>query len=226
MSSNPEHDELIDNIKRPVRYYRISINGYGGELVYDDATKEEFEYWNSKQAREDCGVDEDSNALSEFLWSYDDDPEKFKKVPEPFRREGNWWAQDGIMHVQGAETGSATITIEELEADSLQSNVIKTIAEYNSFYDFIDENEIDVEVSDLETDSNYMFFGMSVEKGLFFEGLLETQGPIVLSKLKFLTLECHNGDEIITDVHYDEDSVESWEQDTNGKDMIVEIVEV
>lgn len=226
MSSNPEHDELIDNIKRPVRYYRISISGYGGELVYDTATKEQYEYWNSNQAKEDCGVESDENALSEYLWSFEDDPDRFGKVPKSVHREGNWHEQDSVAHLMGAAVDSASITIEELDADHLMADVIKEIVINVPIYDFVDEEDAEINITELEFESEYVFFGMSVEKGTFFDAVLETQGPINLSKLKFEVRECHNGDEIITDVYYNDELVESQENDTNGKDMIIEIVEV
>jgi hypothetical protein len=226
MSKNPEHDELIENIKRPTRYYRITISGWGGEIAYDTATKEKFEYWNSAQAKIDCGVDEDENALSEYLWSFEDDPDRYANVPENVRIEGNWYEQDGIEHLQGATVDSAMVTVEELESESLKANVIKTLVDYQPIYELLDDEYSNLEIKEVELNGDYVFFGMSVEKGTFFEGLLETQGPIDLKKLSFVAFECHNGDEIITDVYYDGDSVESWECDTNGKDMIIEIVEI
>ena len=41
-----ENQELIDNIKGP-RYYRIILQGYGGESSYMGLTKEQYEFWNA-----------------------------------------------------------------------------------------------------------------------------------------------------------------------------------
>ena len=40
MTDNVTNEELIEAIKRPDRYYRITCGGYGGESVYAKISKE------------------------------------------------------------------------------------------------------------------------------------------------------------------------------------------
>ena len=48
MATNTEHNELIEVIKRPIRYYRITLVGYGGESAYIELTKTQYDYWETK----------------------------------------------------------------------------------------------------------------------------------------------------------------------------------
>ena len=34
MYTSEENKELVETIKKPIRYYRISLYGYGGELKF------------------------------------------------------------------------------------------------------------------------------------------------------------------------------------------------
>jgi len=40
MATKKQKEELIEAIKRPDRYYHITIGGYGGETVYARISKE------------------------------------------------------------------------------------------------------------------------------------------------------------------------------------------
>ena len=45
-------EELIEAIKRPDRYYHISIGGYGGETTYARLSSAAFNYWNDQETSE------------------------------------------------------------------------------------------------------------------------------------------------------------------------------
>ena len=45
-------EELIEAIKRPDRYYHISIGGYGGETSYARISEEAYNYWNDQETSE------------------------------------------------------------------------------------------------------------------------------------------------------------------------------
>ena len=92
------NEELIDAIKRPDRYYHISIGGYGGETVYARISQEAFEYWNEQGDSElesymgspENYVDEENPDLPEdanFL--YNADEEYYSGNEEPNEDEYN-----------------------------------------------------------------------------------------------------------------------------------------
>ena len=53
MATSEEKQELLEDIKRPVRHYRIMLWGYGGENSYIRLTKEQYEYWNQRKEDDD-----------------------------------------------------------------------------------------------------------------------------------------------------------------------------
>lgn len=220
MYSNEENKELIKDIKTPIRTYRITVWGYGGEVAYGKSSKEEYEYWKSQQAKEDTNVSEDEdheNTFSNYMFEKDIEDAVFPNVPAEFQREGEWYDQGDIEHCTGVDISSANIEIVEVtEEDSSETITLD--------YDTIFENEINVMAKESDAfDHEYVFYGMSVEKGTFFEGTIEIPGKIDLSKLELHTVEFPNGDEIIYDIYYNEEIIDNYGLDTNGKDMLIEI---
>ena len=57
----------------------------------------------------------------------------------------------------------------------------------------------------------------SSEKGTFFDGVIETVGEFDPRKLKIYTVEYLNGEDTVTEVHYDGVEVDNGGGDTNGK---------
>ena len=46
MATSEEKQELVEAIKGP-RFYRIMLNGYGGESAYMSISKEAHDFWNA-----------------------------------------------------------------------------------------------------------------------------------------------------------------------------------
>ena len=69
----------------------------------------------------------------------------------------------------------------------------------------------------------YVFYGMSVEKGGFFDMVLEIEGEPDLSKFNFSIMEMPNGDNIVSDVTYDGEYLDNMGGDTTGKAMYMEV---
>jgi hypothetical protein len=61
-----------------------------------------------------------------------------------------------------------------------------------------------------------VFFGVSNEKGTFFEGEIELKQPFDISKLE-LGYDEIDGNDIINSVRYDGEQIDNWGGDTNGK---------
>jgi len=222
MATSEEKQELIEDIKRPVRHYRIMLWGYGGENSYIRLTKEQYEYWN--QRKED---DDERDILVDYM--LDEDREEVTDVPpamefmsDPEDLEGPRYpwheSPNEIVHQFGVDYSNARITITEIDSDDYGANPIEDIVDGVDLNDFVSEHEIEWFSDEVEeTQSDYMLQFNSSEKGTFFEGILSTVGKIDLSKLEVYTTDHFNDDDTVDDIRYDSESIENMGGDTNGK---------
>ena len=200
MTDNVTNEELIEAIKRPDRYYRITCGGYGGESVYAKISKEAYEYWSEQESGE----------LEDYAMSGAEDycEEHPDTVPDNanflYEKDDEYWrdwyeAPNEIEHSNGVNT-----TIEKL----IEENAL----EYN-------EDEFDLDEHADEDGHNYVFYGMSVEKGSFFDGVVHlTNGEkFDIKKLSFSATEMPNGDTILDSISYAGEEIEHDYGDTNGK---------
>ena len=222
MATSEEKQELLEDIKRPVRHYRIMLWGYGGENSYIRLTKEQYEYWN--QRKED---DDERDILVDYM--LDEDREEVTDVPpamefmsDPEDLEGPRYpwheSPNEIVHQFGVDYSSARITITEIDSDDYGANPIEDIVDGVDLNDFVSEHEIEWFSDEVEEpQSDYMLQFNSSEKGTFFEGILSTVGKIDLSKLEVYTTDHFNDDDTVDDIRYDSESIENLGGDTNGK---------
>ena len=222
MATSEEKQELIEDIKRPVRHYRIMLWGYGGENSYIRLTKEQYEYWN--QRKED---DDERDILVDYM--LDEDREEVADVPpamefmsDPEDLEGPRYpwheSPNEIVHQFGVDYSNARITITEIESDEYSSKPIEDIVDGVDLNDFVSEHDIEWFSDEVEeTQSDYMLQFNSSEKGTFFEGILTTAGKIDPSKLEVYTTDHFNDDDTVDDIRYDGESIENMGGDTNGK---------
>lgn len=228
MPTITEQQELIEDIKRPIRYYRIQLHGYGGEIVYGHSTPSEYNYW-VKQAEDrkvEFNLKSDDDPFLNYMINKDDSEEAtFSTVPSGLQREDEWWAQGDIDCLVGVSIDSAHIDIEEIETDDIASDTLLSLTEGENLYDFVDHNDVTIIVdeSPAMNESN-LFYAMSVEKGTFFYGLLKVEGKIDFSKLKINTTEFPNGDEIIHTISYDDEEIDNNGNDTNSKALYIELI--
>lgn len=228
MATSEEKQELIDDIKRPIRYYRIRLYGYGSEIVYGKSSKEEYEYWQDINARcNEMNLDpeENDNPFQVYMFEKEEKEDLYEFVPNHIKREGEWYEQDDCDHASGVATNACRVEIVEVESDEYGATEIETIVGGEEFYDtFYDAYEPEIVIGDSEAyDHEYVFFGLSAEKGVFFDGIIETQGKIDISKLKFFGTEFPNGDDLIYDIEYDGSYIDNNGGDTNGKGLYIEI---
>ena len=210
-----------------MRYYRIFINGYGGESVYGKITKEQYEFWSNEEKLEELGFEDGESAINDYFW---DQEEHEDKVPEEARFEASdWYEMDDIEHSNGVTSDSARIYIEEYDGGEYDSKHVKDFWE-GDLSQLITEQDIDVDEGILDLDehadkegNNYVFYGMSVEKGGFFDMVLEIEGEPDLSKFNFSIMEMPNGDNIVSDVTYDGEYLDNNGGDTTGKAMYMEV---
>ena len=228
MATSEEKQELLEDIKRPVRHYRIMLWGYGGENSYIRLTKEQYEYWN--QRKED---DDERDILVDYM--LDEDREEVADVPpamefmsDPEDLEGPRYpwheSPNEIVHQFGVDYSSARITITEIDSDDYGANPIEDIVDGVDLNNFVSEHDIEWFSDEVEeTQSDYMLQFNSSEKGTFFEGILTTVGKIDLSKLEVYTTDHFNDDDTVDDIRYDGESIENMGGDTNGKGYSVHI---
>jgi hypothetical protein len=222
MATSEEKQELIEDIKRPVRHYRIMLWGYGGENSYIRLTKEQYEYWNQRKEDDDerdilvdYMLDEDREGVTDVppAMEFMSDPEDLEGPRYPWHESPN-----EIVHQFGVDYSSARITITEIESDDYGANPIEDIVDGVDLNDFVSEHEIEWFSDEVEeTQSDYMLQFNSSEKGTFFEGILTTVGKIDLSKLEVYTTDHFNDDDTVDDIRYDSESIENMGGDTNGK---------
>lgn len=231
MATSEEKKELVDALSGP-RYYRVLIQGYGGESAYMSISKEAHDFW--KEVTEEHG---DSDLVSYMLSSEDADYE-FENISEvPLNAQFLYDAENDshcpwyeshteYEHVHGAAYDQAYIDIDEVADDEYNSDHIAEVVSREDVSDFNsrigEETDWEVEIIEMGTsfaseDIEYIAQMYSSEKGCFFEGVIETVGEFDPKKLKIYTTEYDNGEDTITSVEYDGVEVENSGGDTNGK---------
>lgn len=229
MATSEQKQELIDTIKRPIRYYRLRLYGYGGEIVYGKSSKEEYDYWETdiEERRKEFNIPEDESPFNRYMMDKDDTGcMTFSDVPESLWREDEWYDQDDIEHGNGVAFDNARIEIIELDDDSTEANEIQTILN-EDLPEVVDSTDIELIIGDSDVDEDaYVFYAMSVEKGVFFDSIIEVDGKIDIAKLKFICTEYPNGDTLVDYVQYNGEELENFGGDTNGKALYIELVDL
>jgi hypothetical protein len=227
-----EKQETIDALKGP-RYFRIIINGYGGEAAYMSISKEAHDFW--KEATEDNG----DNDLVQYMISDNDEeveydeiadvPEnaKFMHDPDNDNYKRSWYeSHTEYEHSYGASYESAYVTVDEVDSTDYSANTLNEIMSQESVSELCnrisEETDYTVDICESEEcyadlDVKYAAQLYSSEKGCFFDGIVETIGEFDPKKLMFHLSEFDNGEETITLIEYDGKEVENNGGDTNGK---------
>ena len=229
MATSEEKQELVDQLSGP-RYYRVIINGYGGESAYMGISKEAHEFW-SVVTEEHGDAD-----LVEYMVNAEDDDYSFEyidNVPVEAKfmhdedGDGRPWfdSHTEFEHSYGATYDAAYIDIDEVNSGEYNADMInevisrKDVSELND--DVGEETEWEYELVEMgcceEPSEPYIAQMYSSEKGCFFEGIIETVGDFDPKKLKIYTTEYLNGEDTITEVEYDGEPVDNMGGDTNGK---------
>ena len=225
MATLEEKEHLIETIKRPDRYYRISIWGYGSEMVWNKVSKECADWWNSQ---EDLSAEEYISDPEEFVkentipdeanflrWENDDGEKYYSGWHEPPEEAGHFW---------GVSDSGANITVEEVESGEYNAPVIETIIDGKDFHNAIDEDGVEctIEDEDAVIPKGYYAQMISSEKGTFFDGVLHLVGQTFDPTKLVIDQNTMPNDEVyIQGVRYGEEGkeveVENNGGDTRGK---------
>lgn len=231
MATTEEKQELVETLKGP-RYYRILINGYGGESAYMSISKTAHDFW--KPICEEHG----DNDLVEYMIADDLDECDFTDidtVPEEaqflndvdddnYKRP--WYeSHTEFEHSYGVEWGSAYITVDEISSGDYNADHVADVISGEGLQEMLsaleEEHNYEIELTEMgcceEPEAEYIAQLYSSEKGTFFDGRIETVGDFDPKKLKIYTTEYLNGEDTVTEVYYDGVLVENDGGDTNGK---------
>lgn len=228
MATSEEKQETVDVLKGP-RYYRIHINGYGGEAAYINLSKEAYEFWSN--ITEEYG---DSDLVNYMVNAEDGDFE-FEYIDEvpveaQFMTEEEYtypWfeAPNEFIHQYGVEYSSSYLNVDEVDSGEYNSNTIREVIEGENLQEYLNNlmeaNDYEFDLvecdEDLDGEGDYVVQFYSSEKGQFFDGIVETHGNFDPKKLKIVYTEYPNGDDVVTSVEYDGVEIDNNGAETNGK---------
>jgi hypothetical protein len=173
-----EQQLIVDTLKFTPRRIRISIWGYGGEIVMGLIPKEAYDYWRDRPEEE----------LSDFVLGNCDN-KQLSDVPAAARFVGGpndlaWYDCDQLAHESGVELRDFSgLTVTDVDSDEI---LFETRSLDPSDLDDLDiETEcVDEYYASFQPPGNYCFLGQSVEKGVFFEEEFEIQRPFDPAQLK------------------------------------------
>ena len=233
MATTEEKTELVETLKGP-RFYRITLNGYGGESAYMSVSKEAHDFWKSV-----CD-DHGDYDLSAYMTSDEDDEPEFENVenvpPEAqflhdtdednYKRP--WYeSHTEFEHTYGVEWNSAYIVVDEVNSQEYNADHVADVIDGENLSEMLnileEESGWELELTSMDCadevpeGTEYIAQMYSSEKGTFFEGILETTGDFDPKKLKVYCMEFLNGEDTVVNIEYDGNEIESDGGDTNGK---------
>ena len=243
------NEELIEAIKRPDRYYHITIGGYGGETVYARISEQAYEYWNEQGDSElESYMSSPEDYVTDTNPDLPEDANFLYNAEEDFYSE--WYeAPDELAHNYGVDLDSSRITIEERDSEEWDSKHLADIVDTVDTPVYIKDNDIEKVEGELDLDALlypnghyeedddehcegdpkplddgtipecYVFYGMSAEKGSFFDGVVHVNDGSKFDPKKLkITVEAQpNGDTVITEVEYNGETIDNNGGDTTGK---------
>ena len=122
-------EELIEAIKRPDRYYHVTIGGYGGETTYARISQAAYMHWADKEESE-----LESYMASPESYVEDDDPDLPAEANFLYNAEEEYYhdwyeAPDELEHGYGVDIDSSWITVEERDGEEYQSKHLADIVD-------------------------------------------------------------------------------------------------
>lgn len=236
MATTEEKKELVEHIKGP-RFYRILLNGYGGEASYMSLTEKQYNFWSV-----DIEENGDSDAVNYCVNAEDEDFD-FENIEEladdmKFLSDEDgprpWYeAPTQFDHQWGIDVHHASIEVDEVSSKEYDASYIDNVVESQDLAEWMDEVDKERDYSTTINESNesdgysqepkYVLQFYSAEKGSFYDGIIETVGEFDPKKLKIYSSEFLNGDDTVYSIEYDGVEVDNNGGDTNGKGYSVHV---
>ena len=214
-----------------MRYYRILIQGYGGEQCFGSLTKEQYDFWKDL---------EEEHIISHMIDPHEEDDANPVFDDTDPRWIGYYYEQEDIMRLYTTSSDAAYITIDEYDGPNYDSKHVRDIMEptdwsevYNKYEEQDIENNITYEWVNFPKDYpevKYVFYGASIEKGCFGDYTIELPDDeeFDFMKLKWCQTETPNGEDFIELLAYGEQDLDNCyaSSDTNGKGMAAAVWEL
>ena len=206
MATRKQKDELIQTLKfTPVRA-RIMLSGYGGECYIGSVSREDYEFFKSRQ------IDIEQYAMD---W---DDGGRFKDVPDQHRffSPGQPYDCDNLFHQSGATMDdSSYLTVVN---DDTREDIFETNLRIGNLEDQGIEVECSEEFDSVDlNDGDVIFWSGQGEKGCFFDGEITLRRPFDPRLLK-ISYAAGDGWDISSSVTYDGEEVDGFDgYSTTGK---------
>ena len=207
MATIDEQNKLIEVLKFTPRTYKIQLWGYGGEYIMGTVDRKIYDYFRYHRL-----------SLSDFAW--DSDYAEENNIPEemwPFS-PGSYYDCDDICHEHGVDRNAGTVQILDENEEIVYEKRLEDISGMGA-----DGDEPEPEWGGgeeywigMNPVGTVVFFGVSSEKGTFFEGELPLTQPFDVAKLE-LGYDEIDGNDIINSVRYDGEQIDNWGGDTSGK---------
>ena len=197
-------------------FINFTIHGYGGEVVLGKISKKAAEFWQSNDMEEHF-----HNYVFSPEWFEDENPNI--KVPK-YAQIGEWHELEDRGHEWGASQGGAYLTINEVSDETWNANHVRDIF-YGDLMEYVDEYDVEIQSDECHPQpKEYTFCGINSEKGTFYEGSIEIEGEFDPKKVSFGSTEIHQ-DTLITQIFYDEETIDNAGGGTDSKSMDFEIIE-
>ena len=200
---NPEHERLLETLKFTPCTYKIQLWGYGGEYIMGTVDRKIYDYFRARRLN-----------LSDFAW--DSDYADDHNIPEemwPFT-PGSYYDCDDICHEHGVDRNAGTLQILDENEEVVYERRLEDISgAEDDDPQWGGGEEYWIGGQPVGT---VVFFGVSNEKGTFFEGEIALKTPFDIAKLT-LSYDEIDGCDIINRVEYEGEQIDNWGGDTNGK---------
>ena len=217
MATLKEKKKLIQTIKTPNRYFRLSFTRYGGEVAMGTITKDQYEYWS------------DNDGFEEYMAQVDfDADEANKEIPKRAQFDQPFYEYSNICHLSGPEwDDSQTMYIEELDKDGRPKETGDGHLTYvkDIQHDYGDLESLGAEIICEEThntgskscENEYYVFGQYFNKGGWHTPDIIKTGPdgLEIDKLKIRYTDA-DGFKVFNEIEYDGE-VCYLEEDSTGK---------
>lgn len=217
MPTIEENIELIETIKNPEKHYRIVLSGYGSETTYTKVSKKVHDYWVEKdndELVEYCVSPDEQTVDKDVDFLYDSKRDMFQM----------WYDNDNIVQNFWGMSSDASgyITVQQLVNNDHGADIIRVLNDQ----DDLDIDDFEVEWTTIENEvPQYVMEFNSIEKGTFFDVTITITETFDIKKLQFVMDESLSGENFIVGLKYNEEELDNWGGDTNGKGYFAQMFE-
>jgi len=198
MSTNEDHEKLLEVLKFTPRTYKIKLWGYGGEHVMGTVKREIYDYFKQHRL-----------SVPDYAWGGDE----FDSVPEEMRpfEPGLYYECDDMGHVNGVDINAGHLQILDENEEIVYERELSDL-------DGCDINLCTVEEVwvDEKDPGTVVFYGHTSDKGTFFEADIDLKTPFDPEKLT-INISDFDSNEIVVGVDYDGQELDNYGGDTSGK---------